>query len=674
MKKPSRFGLFKKRQRSASEGKGTLNQATENEDVDRLAKIGSDPLEATVITPYLKNYVKHFKLAIAEALFDPEYYQERYGRFESDLAAFADYIDKSSFANINPSAAFDSESYLRRNLDVYHSQTSPLMHYLHHGKDDNRTINNEIVRWRPKDVLLAKETQTWQEQRIALVFHIFYEDAIEKLIVSTRLMPISVDVFITAASEEIAKKAEIAFESVEQCNKLRVVSVPNRGRNFGPFLVEFSDELLEYDLFCHIHSKKSLYSGREQTQWFDYLHQYLMKDTHTISCLLRLFDEHQDLGMYYPTSFWMMPSWVNHWTCNKVHAAPFVESFGLDIDSDFVNYPVGGMFWARPKALAPLLEASYQYEDFPEEPLPNDGSYLHALERILGVLTEKQGFKQFFYYPPESKFTCDKTYIYINYMKSPGQFLSEISNFEIVSFDVFDTLITRQYVAPDHAKYLLGEYLTQLDVVASPEVFVGLRNDTETDIRISRNHVGDVKLCEVYDALAQQLGCDIEQAREWEELEFQYDLHSMNGKTDIIQIVNRLSDMQREIWLVTDTYYSEEQISTILRHCGLAVSFRLFVSSELGLRKDNTSMWKEIRRLVDESGKSFIHIGDNVRSDAQLCGDFGLVNMHILHPKDKWLAAGLGPNAVTQGENVKRENMKWGALMSKFGRYPFFGN
>lgn len=657
---------------------------------------------------HLQNYVEHFITVSAQGLFDWEYYEKRFGEFESELAAFAHYIDRSYFANVNPSAVFDTETYMRQYQDVYHSGTSPLLHYAYHGREDNRHRSGEIKRWVPSTVLKLKEDElddalddeesfseqndstqqdaplvvdkkeeestAWKEQKIAIVLHIFYDDFIEKFAASVSRLPLPVDVFITAASDEIAARAKEVFDTIPSLGKLRIASVPNRGRNFGPFLVEFASELLEYDLMCHMHSKKSLYSGREQTQWVDYLHEFLLKDAHTVESILQLFDKHPTLGMYYPTSFWMMPSWVNHWTCNKHFAQPMLEEFGIKADADFLNYPVGGMFWARPSALKPLLEKTFSYEDFPAEPLPNDGSYLHALERVLGLLVEKQGYEQFFYYPPEGSFTQDKSYMFINYTKSARQFFNEVSNFEIASFDVFDTLVNRKYVAPDYAKYRLGEYLAEHDVVASPELFVKLRNDVETQLRIERNHQGDVKLAEVYDAMAQHLGCDLEQAREWSELEFQFDMHGMSGKTEMIQVLNRLSDLGREIWLITDTYYSEQQISMILRHCGLAITFRLFVSSELGLRKDNTSMWQHIRGLVDASEKSFIHIGDSVRSDAQLCGDFGFANMHILHPKDKWLAAGFGENGVTRGDNVKQESMKWGALMSRFGRYPFFGN
>ncbi|MFC4700054.1 rhamnan synthesis F family protein [Glaciecola siphonariae] len=668
----SKFRRFLKRLK-LNDTPSTDDEVMDSTEQAELGDAGSDESERPIPENLVK-YKEHFDIAVELGLFDIQWYEAHYGTFESDIAAFADYIEKSNFANINPSAHFDTESYLRRNLDVYHEEAPPLLHYMYFGAQDKRAKSNAQVRWHPKDALVANETENWKEQKVAIVLHIFYQDSVVKFAESIATLPLNVDVFVTAASGEIAELATQTFNSIATVDKVQVKHVPNHGRNFGPFLVEFSEQLLDYDLMCHMHSKKSLYSGREQTQWFDYLHQYLLKDRHTVACLLRLFSEHEDLGMYYPTSFWMMPGWVNHWTCNLPFAQPFIDQWQLDINSDFVNYPVGGMFWARPKALAPLLSKTYAYDDFPGEPLPNDGSYLHALERVLGLLVEKQNYKQFFYYPTAAKFTLDKSYIYINYTKSTEQLFHEVQNFEIVSFDVFDTLVNRQYVAPDFAKYRLGEYLVEQEVVASPELFVKLRNDTETQLRIARDHKGDLGLAEIYESMAKELGCDPEQTSQWCELEFQFDLQIMSGKTEMIQLANRLSDLGREIWLITDTYYSEQQISMILRHCGLAIGFRLFVSSELKVRKDNASMWQYIQSIIKEKEMTIVHIGDNVRSDAQLCGDHGITNVHVLHPKDKWLAAGFKPNALTKGMNDKYESLKWGPLLSKFGRYPFFGN
>jgi lipopolysaccharide biosynthesis protein len=58
-----------------------------------------------------------------------------------------------------------------------------------------------------------------------------------------------------------------------------------------------------------------------------------------------------------------------------------------------IECPVGTMFWARPEALAPLLRLGLTWDDYPLEPLPVDGTMLHALERLLVLVAEHAGYQ-----------------------------------------------------------------------------------------------------------------------------------------------------------------------------------------------------------------------------------------------------------------------------------------
>lgn len=615
---------------------------------------------------------KAYKLAIKSGLFNPEWYQEHYGSFPSNWLAFKDYIKKSPYANVNPSPEFDTETYLRCNVDVYHAGISPLLHYMYHGRNEGRAWSRALPRWTPKDNLIPKESGSWRGQKIAIVLHVFYADFVSKFAGCLEKFPTSVDVFVTAATQEIADSATATFNRITQVNKVKVAVCENRGRNFGPFLVHFGNQLLAYDLMCHLHSKKSLYSGREQTQWFDYQNQFLLKDKHVTSSVLRLFDEHKELGLYYPTSFWMMPAWVNHWTCNKPFAKEFVDEWGVDISDNFLTYPVGGMFWARPAALKPLLEKTYHYDDFPAEPLPNDGSKLHALERVLGPLAEKQGFQQFYYYPPLGRFTQDKTSIATSYYKPATSLLGDLAGFDIISFDVFDTVLRRKYYEPDYAKYLLGKELTKENVFGCPEDFVAARNKAELTCRQTKHFQQDVCITEIYTQLARDVNVANKTTEDWMNKEFYFDLEMSLPKDEMVEIVKQLSQEGKEIWFITDIYYTKQQVEIMLRKIGIAVPYRLFVSSDLGKRKDAGTMWSHIKELVAETSKSYIHVGDNVRSDAQICGDFGLQNIHILNPIDKWKLAGFG-QMVSLDSSTENETLKWGPQISNLGRYPFFG-
>jgi lipopolysaccharide biosynthesis protein len=59
----------------------------------------------------------------------------------------------------------------------------------------------------------------------------------------------------------------------------------------------------------------------------------------------------------------------------------------------FFNFPIGTMFWARPKALAPLFSLRLQWNDYPEEPVAIDGTVLHALERLLPFTAAHAGYR-----------------------------------------------------------------------------------------------------------------------------------------------------------------------------------------------------------------------------------------------------------------------------------------
>ncbi|WP_238719413.1 hypothetical protein [Pseudoalteromonas distincta] len=71
--------------------------------------------------------------------------------------------------------------------------------------------------------------------------------------------------------------------------------------------------------------------------------------------------------------------------------------------------------------------------------------------------------------------------------------------------------------------------------------------------------------------------------------------------------------------------------------------------------------------------QSFIHVGDNAVADAQIPGDFGLQNLHILNPLDKWHAGGFKNPFVGDSSLDEAQILKWGPLVSDFGRFPFLG-
>lgn len=611
-------------------------------------------------------------------LFNFEWYREMYGaHFLTPLSAFKDYLHKSRFSPINPSPSFDNETYHRMYSDVYHAQMSPLTHYMLCGEAEGREYQPAHIKWQPGSTVECTTQLTGKAKKlkIAICLHIFYEDYIERFARALDNFPMPVDVLVTVSSASFEAAVKKQFSSHPAVKDLKIRPVPNKGRNFGPLLVEYGDHLAKYDLFCHLHSKKSLYSGREQNQWAEYLTEYLLRDASVTTRLLNTFAEDSTIGLYYPTTFWMMPSWVNHVTMNKGFMGEWLEKFEIKTKtSDFLAYPAGGMFWARPSAVGKLLDLKLTYDDFPSEPLPNDGSSLHALERVIGTLVEADGQRQLFYYPASDTFTTDQSFITMNYHNALQSVQNDLKTYSHISFDAFDTLMRRKYTVSDHAKLKLGKELTQAGLVSSAHEFVALRNKAEFTLRQRMSFQGDVKISGIYSEIATVLDIDEAYADRLMRREFELDLDLIQSKNEMVDIFNGLGAAGHILWVISDSYYTGAQVSLMLRKAGIAAPYRLLVSSEEQKRKDNGSMWHMIKAdLQNEGITNHVHVGDNVVADSQIPGDLGLSTIHILHPMDKWRALGFAD--VLSGESALDEGHihKWGALVSGVGRIPFLG-
>ena len=81
------------------------------------------------------------------------------------------------------------------------------------------------------------------------------------------------------------------------------------------------------------------------------------------------------------------------WDANKQYAEPILRRLSIEQLPDSIHFPVGTMFWARTDAIRSLIELDLRWDDYPPEPLPYDGSLVHALERVFGLVVGNRGFE-----------------------------------------------------------------------------------------------------------------------------------------------------------------------------------------------------------------------------------------------------------------------------------------
>jgi hypothetical protein len=228
--------------------------------------------------------------------------------------------------------------------------------------------------------------------RAALHLHLHYTDGIEWLLKKIKASQSKPDLFISTTSEEGKVRVEVMLGKYGlQAQEIAVF--PNRGRDIGPFLTGFGPKLFsDYEIVGHLHSKKSPHAHDDYLEnWVEFLEKGLVGEKGgMMDGILDKMASDPSIGIIYPDD----PGCFG-WEGNYAYGEDLLKRMGFqspDKDAS-MNFPVGTMFWARTAALKPLIDLNLKWEDYPEEPVAIDGTILHAMERIFGILPGLAGYR-----------------------------------------------------------------------------------------------------------------------------------------------------------------------------------------------------------------------------------------------------------------------------------------
>ncbi len=223
---------------------------------------------------------------------------------------------------------------------------------------------------------------------IGVFAHIFYPELAPEIREYLNNIPLSFDLFISTNEASKADKIQAVFEGSRAAN-VDVRILPNKGRDIAPFLVGFKNEIPNYDIVLHIHSKQSPHDG-DLAGWRTFTFDHLLgSEKIVLSHLLTL--TRTEIGLVFPDHFAPVRKSLNFGYDFDIMKS-ILERAGISLSKDVVlDFPSGSMFWARSKALDPILALDLRFEDFPPEEGQVDGTLAHAIERSFLFFVEKAG-------------------------------------------------------------------------------------------------------------------------------------------------------------------------------------------------------------------------------------------------------------------------------------------
>lgn len=231
----------------------------------------------------------------------------------------------------------------------------------------------------------------------AVAVNLYYEDTLDRYFSYLENIPESVDVYIFSSNPKAFRKIQ-DFVSVR--SNMRLLPKENRGRDVSALLVAFREFAFQYQYICFVHDKKANYRYMEEDTelWIRNLWDNTLKSAIYINNIFGLFERDKKLGLLVPPKplgVHLETWYINSWYLNFEHAKKLSEKLGLCCDLAEEKPPItlGTVFWCRAEALRKLLQYEWSYEDFPQEPLSEDGTVSHGIERILAYVAQDAGYQ-----------------------------------------------------------------------------------------------------------------------------------------------------------------------------------------------------------------------------------------------------------------------------------------
>lgn len=242
---------------------------------------------------------------------------------------------------------------------------------------------------------------------------------------------------------------------------------------------------------------------------------------------------------------------------------------------------------------------------------------------------------------------------------------SLVRDSEIVSFDFFDTLVTRFSATPEAVQHYVG-YLLSLQESCLTDFF-HRRKRAEEIARTRHPDVGDVNLDMIYAEFPVNEQWSIAWIALAQSLEEKIEHRFALPRFAVARLLEYAKALNKRVIVVSDSYFPRRFIENILeKFCLRTLVDEIYVSSERKARKDTGELWRLITIKESVSGKRLVHFGDNPHSDVATAKRFGLKCVHLLNPVPLIAARGFR-YSVNQDW---RSDILFGPLFARYGNSP----
>lgn len=226
-------------------------------------------------------------------------------------------------------------------------------------------------------------------------------------------------------------------------------------------------------------------------------------------------------------------------------------------------------------------------------------AYYFLFCRFLGKIPEMEMFeeKNLHADKPESSFS-----------PKIEEYIEKLSQYDTISFDIFDTLVFRPFAEPADLFYFIGEKLGYMD-------FRRIRMEAEGEARWQKykeEESFEVTLQEIWNLLEEKTGIPAEKGMQ---IEQECEIAFCYANPFMQEVYSRMLQLRKHIVIISDMYLSEAFLREMLEKNGYTGFEKIYISCEYNKNKGSGELFELVKKERNLKNKEIIHIGDNEHSD-----------------------------------------------------------
>lgn len=236
-----------------------------------------------------------------------------------------------------------------------------------------------------------------------------------------------------------------------------------------------------------------------------------------------------------------------------------------------------------------------------------------------------------------------------------AQVKNKIDKHDVISFDIFDTLITRKLVNPNHVFDLIGlkSKSVFIEQGISLSQFGGFRNLRERAADRVKKKVDstggeEITLIDIYSEIRQLTRLPEVSIKKLYDLELSVEHQVMSVRQLGYELFEYSRDQGKKIILVSDMYLPQDAVEELVKAKGYHEFEQCFVSSEYNKLKKTGSLYQIVKNKF--SGSAILHLGDNHLSDVLKANEAGISAVHLPLINDSYMASRLAKDILTKEE------------------------